>query len=160
MLISKELEAKIIAEISAALANPDGQAPLDVTLSGSWQPATTGLPKWIAAETCSPVHVHVAVGTALPQTFTSGEVDFNVNVSLFVRTDLDTTGELMLSYAERLEGLLRSWQADTYQEKLQALSIENVFYVGDVNGQSGQSPTLHDNVVSISWPLVIGGSYA
>ena len=162
MLIPKELESKILTELTAALSAGISADELarQCTLTGSWQPSASGLVKWIAAETATPVHVHVAVGTALPRTFTSGDVDFNVNISIFIRTDLDTTGELQLAYAEKIENLLRGWQAETYQQALTTLSLPDVFYVGDIQGQSGNSPTLQDNIVSISWPLVIGGSYA
>ena len=162
MLIPKELESKILTELTAALSAVVSADELarKCTLTGSWQPSASGLVKWLTAETVNPVHVHVAVGTALPRTFTSGDVDFNVVISLYIRTDLDTTGELQLAYAEKIENLLRGWQAATYQQALAALSLQDEFYAGDVQGMSGDPPKTQDNISVISWPLVIGGSYA
>ena len=162
MLIPKELESKILTELTAALSAGLSADELarQCTLTGAWKPSASGLVKWIAAETANPVHVHVAVGTALPRTFTSGDVDFNVVISLYIRTDLDTTGELQLAYAEKIENLLRGWQAATYQQALEALSLPDEFYAGDVQGMSGDPPKTQDNISVISWPLVIGGSYA
>lgn len=158
MLIPKELEANIVAAVSEAIA-PVGGPGVSCAVSGSWQSVTVGLPRWIAAETPDPAHIHVAVGTALPQTFTSGEVDFSVNLSLFIRTDLDPTGEILVAFAEKIEDLLRSWQSQTYQQAFDALDVPGSFVVGDVQGQSGSSPALNGNIFSVSWPLTISGSY-
>lgn len=158
MLIPLELEKKIIAAITAAIESRAGDYNRQCTISGSWQPST-GLPRWIAAETPAPVHVNVAVGTAIPRTYTAGDVDFPVAVTLFVRTDLDASGALLVAFAEILENLFRSWQAETYQQAFTALNIPNGFAVGDVAGAQGSSPTVNNNLCSVSWPLTIGGTY-
>ena len=157
-LIPYRLEKKIIEAISAAISSYPDIVGDQFTVSGSWQPST-GLPRWLAAESPSPVHVSVAVGTALPRTYTIGDVDFPVNVTLFVRTDLDVTGTFLLVFAGILENLFRSWQAETYQQAFEALDIPGGFAVGDVAGSQGSSPTVNGNLCSVSWPLVIGGSY-
>ena len=158
MLIPYELEKKIIAAITAAVSSSSGDANRQFKISGAWQ-ESTAIPRWIAAESPSPVHISVSVGTGLPRTYTAGDVDFPVNVTLFVRTDLDPSGALLLSCAEILENLFRSWQAETYQQAFTALNVPNGFDVGDVAGAQGSSPTVNGNLCSVSWPLTIGGSY-
>ena len=155
MLIQKELEEKLLTIYRAALT---AAGITNVTVSGAWETAQSGLVKWVEGDGTSAAFVNVAVGNPGWQTFSTPVVSFNVNTSLFVRTELDPTGELLAAIAEVIENLHRSWQVATYQSGFTALDLENLSVDGIALGV-GASPTVDGANCVVTWPFTLNGSY-
>lgn len=153
--IPKELEANIVAAVSAALADA-GIDGCDVY--GTWRTAGNGYVRWIESGT-GKAAVFVSVATAIPTTYTTPSVDFNANIELAVRPELDPTGDALLAISKAIENLLRTWQAETYQQAFTALDVEGEFSVGSVGGNTGSAPTIQDGRCIVSWPVTLSGSY-
>ena len=155
--VPKELEANVVAAVSAALAAAGIDADT-CEVVGTWQSAAHGYVRWIETG-LTPAVVCVTVATALPQTYTSPSVQFAANIELFVRPDKDPQGELLVSIAQTLENMLRTWQAETYQQAFDLLDVADEFAVGSVSGNQGTAPTVQNERCSVSWPITISGSY-
>ena len=155
MLIQKELEEKLLTIYRAALT---AAGITNVTISGAWETAQSGLVKWVEGDGTSAAFVNVAVGNPGWQTFSTPVVSFNVNTSLFVRTELDPTGELLAAIAGVIEDIHRNWQTSTYQQTFTALDLDNLSVDGIALGV-GASPTVDGANCVVTWPFTLNGSY-
>lgn len=157
MLIQKELEAKIMSELNARLGTVEALRGKFV-LHGSWQQAGVGLVRWIETDATSPVFVMVSVGTPDRPTFSSAVVNFAVNASVFVRTELDPDGSLLVAMADAIQAVIDDWQSETYQAEFTRFDIPGLSVDG-ISVQGGTSPTVQGGTAVVSWPMTFSGSY-
>ena len=155
--VPKELEANVVAAVSAALAAA-GIDAAKCEVVGTWQSAAHGYVRWIESGV-TPAAVCVTVATALPPTYTAPSVEFAANIELFVRPEKDPQGELLVSIAQTIENMLRAWQAETYQQAFTLLDVADEFAVGSIAGNQGTAPFVQNERCTASWPITISGSY-
>lgn len=153
-MISQKLEKKIIDAIAGAIEGVDAS----VQILGAWQPSTRGVLK-NSQDSESVAVIAVSIGTSQRETFSQPSVRYTGAVVLNVRTALDSTGEILLALADRLDKLFNSWQAATYQSAFSDLDVDGVFQVGDIALLGG--PIDFDEVRStVSWSFTLSGSDA
>lgn len=105
------------------------------------------------------MHQITTLGTSQRETFSQPSVRYTGAVVLNVRTALDSTGEILLALADRLDKLFNSWQAATYQSAFSDLDVDGVFQLGDIALLGG--PIDFDEVRStVSWSFTLSGSDA
>lgn len=153
MLICKELEQKIVADLKGRIGEANG-----VKVRGSWEDAGRGLIKWVNEDTTAPAFVSVAVGTPQRETRSANQLSFSANITLFVRIELDVAASIMCGTAEKIESAVTEWQSFTYQQFFTAFDIEGVLSVDDITVGGGGSPTLNNGIASVTWPVVLTGS--
>lgn len=156
MLIQKELEARIVSLIENALAAA-GRGDI-CRVCGSWQPVSDGLVRWIDTDVKSVAAINVAVGSPGRETFSDPSVSFSAKVSLFVRHELDATGDLLVELSALVQSVIDDWQAGTYQREFTVFDLPSLS-IDDLSVQSGQSPAINGDKVAVVWPLTFSGSY-
>ena len=148
MLIQKDIEAKMLAQIRGACEKFDF-----VTVRGAWEEAFFGLTRW-SEDGGSDAFVSVALSTPTRQAPTDPTATMSANVTVFVRCECDPCGEKLSLLCETLQDLFERW----IMEDFGALDIPE-FSVDGVALASGASPKLENAVCSVTYPLELFGSY-
>lgn len=156
MLIQKELEKKIMTLLAAALRLKNLEA--DCRVCGSWQPVVDGLARWVDSDVKSKAALSVAVGTPGRETYSHPSVSFAAKLTLYVRHELDATGELLVSLSDAVQSVIDDWQAGTYQREFTVFDLPSLS-VDDLSVQAGSSPVVSGDKVAVAWPLTFSGSY-
>ena len=149
MLIQKDIEAKMLAQIREACEKFDF-----VTVRGAWEEAFFGLTRWSEGEGNEDAFVSIALGTPARNTPANPVATIAANVSVFVRCECDPRGEKLTLICETLQNLFERW----IMEDFGALDIPE-FSVDGVAIASGTSPKLENAVCSVTYPLELSGSF-
>lgn len=155
MLIERELEARVVAAIRAAIP---ADAPRHV-VAGLWQPTAAGTLKGFEDDPSATALIEVATGLGAQETFSSAVVSHAVTVTLYVRLDRDAQGNALLAFAEPVSALFRAWMAATYQRTFDALDGDGLSVDGV--GVSGSLPDIDrdEMVATVTWTLALSGYY-
>ena len=155
MLIEKEIEAKILAAISAVLP---ALLPSH-SLVGFWQPAAVGNLKRIEDDPSDVAFIEVMTAQGSQATFSDPDISYPVAVQLTVRADLDPDGSALVAFTDPLTALFREWMGATYQQTFTALDIDDAVSIDNV-GVSGSAPAidLAASVIRVRWDLTLSGS--
>lgn len=152
-MTSQLIEANVLAEISAALA----ELPDKHCLSGIWQTTAPGVVKGEEPEDAVAV-VGVATSGFSRETFSLPTGSYTVAVSLAVRNELDPCGEVFLRFAAALESLFQAWQGETYQQHFARLDTPG-FSVGDVAVESAPPMRVKSaECCSMTWTVTLRGT--
>lgn len=148
MLIQKDIEAKMLAQIRGACEKFDF-----VTVHGAWEEAFFGLTRW-SEDSGSNAFVSVALSAPTRKAPTDPTATMSANVTVFIRCECDPRGEKLSLICETLQDLFERW----IMEDFGALDIPE-FSVDGVALASGASPTLENAVCSVTYPLELSGSF-
>lgn len=155
-MIAQLLEAKVIAALDAAFK--DAGVDVSIQLFGAWQKSLADAVKNVEnpgfAASC-----YVVLGNQQRTTYTTPTGSYAGSVTLSVRLERDTDGDLLLRAGEAIENLFTAWQSDTYQAAFEALDI-NDFSVDDVAVRGGNIPVVDfgRKIVSVNWPFTLSGT--
>ena len=148
MLIQKDIEAKMLAQIRGACEKFNF-----VTVRGAWEEAFFGLTRW-SEDSGSGAFVSVALSAPTRKAPTDPTATMSANVTVFIRCECDPRGEKLSLICETLQDLFERW----IMEDFGALDIPE-FSVDGVALASGASPTLENAVCSVTYPLELSGSF-
>ena len=155
MTLLKDIEAKIIAAIDAAVADiPD--AP-NVQTFGFWQPSLPGLVR-NQEDPATVATIAVGLGTPAVKTYSASEASISGSIVLSVRVELDPTGAAFVALSDAIGSLLTGWNAANYQAAFTALDTD-AFNVGDVTTTGGATPSVDykRKIISVSFPFTLSG---
>lgn len=155
MLIQKEIEEKIklaLAEKFATKGLKDS-----VTLRGSWDVAGFGLSRWVEGVENSKAFVSVAVATPEKPSPNSPVILFAANITIFIRCERDTTGEMLCALAEAVQELIDEWMNESCQADF--LSLDGTHSIDAISLQGGSSPVVENSIATVNYPLTLQGIF-
>ena len=148
MLIQKDIEAKMLAQIRGACEKFNF-----VTVRGAWEEAFFGLTRW-SEDSGSGAFVSVALSAPTRKAPTDPTATMSANVTVFIRCEYDPRGEKLCELCEILQELFERW----ITSEMDALDIPE-FSVDGVALASSASPRLENDVCSVTYPLELSGSF-
>ena len=156
MTMLEDIEAKLIAAISAALASIPN-AP-KVQIFGLWQPSAAGTVRNQEDPDAVAV-IAVGLGTPAVKTYSASEASISGSIALTVRIELDTSGSAFVALSDAVGSLLTGWNAANYQAAFDALDTD-AFQVGDVTTTGGAAPTIdyERKLISVTFPFILSGN--
>lgn len=154
MLIQRELEAKVMSYLAKEIE----ARGLDVALTGAWQTSESGLVKWVESTSGKGAIISVALSAPQRETFSLPSVTFSANISLFVRGELDPTGDLLAAAAEVIQDALDEWQTETYQHRFIRFDLPGLS-VDEIALEGAASPVVNESIISVTYSARFAGSY-
>ena len=131
-MTEQKIEKIVIDKFKSAFEEHDMN---DVQLVGTWQVAEEGSIKAFEDKAATGI-LAVKVYPRTYETPTIPDGQFQVDISLIVRADMDTTGQGYLAMTQIVSDILHSWQK-SYASYSQDFMIEDEFQPTGFNLESG-----------------------
>lgn len=157
MKLLQDIEAKLIAAITDAIAPKVQPIAPKVQVFGLWQPSALGTVR-NQEDPATVATIAVGLGTPAIKTYSASEASISGSIVLSVRIELDPSGAAFVALSDAIGSLLTGWNAANYQAAFDTLDTD-AFNVGDVTTTGGATPAIDyvRKIISVTFPFTISG---